>query len=95
VLLPYPHHADRHQAVNAAPLVAAGAAALVGAQDPTGRGTAILLLEQCLGRLAAMSAAARRCSRPEASRLVAAIVRAAGHERRHRALVASTGESQA
>lgn len=91
VLVPYPHHADRHQAVNARPLVDAGAAYLVPASDPVGRRTAVPLLARCLDRLDEMGAAARRSARPEASRLVAAIVRAAGNERTLHGVVAAGG----
>jgi UDP-N-acetylglucosamine--N-acetylmuramyl-(pentapeptide) pyrophosphoryl-undecaprenol N-acetylglucosamine transferase len=79
VLVPYPHHADRHQEANGARLAALGGALMVSRDDPTGQRTAPTLLAQALPRLAEMSAAARRLSRPRAAREVAdVVVEAAG-----------------
>lgn len=74
VLVPYPHHADRHQVANALPLVRAGGALLVPDDDPTGRARAPRLLAEALGRLRAMGDAARSLSRPDAAERVTRIV---------------------
>ncbi len=76
VILPYPYHRDRQQAHNAAELVDAGGAVLVeDAVDPpvnAARLREILLpILETPGRVEAMSAAARRCGKPDAARLVA------------------------
>lgn len=76
VLVPYPHHADRHQVANALPLVEAGAATLVGAHDPTGVRSVPSLLHQLLARRERMAAAARRMARPDAALRVADAVEA-------------------
>jgi UDP-N-acetylglucosamine--N-acetylmuramyl-(pentapeptide) pyrophosphoryl-undecaprenol N-acetylglucosamine transferase len=74
VLVPYPHHADRHQEANGRLLVEVGGALMVGREDPTGAHTAPALVAQALSRLPEMSAAARRVARPEAARDVADVV---------------------
>src|SRR5262245_53273578 len=74
VLVPYPHHADRHQEANGQRLVAVGAALMVGRDDPTGARTAATLLAQALRRLPAMGAAALSLARPQAAREVADVV---------------------
>lgn len=82
VLVPYPHHADRHQEANGGRLAALGGALMVSRDDPSGQRTAPSLLAQALTRLPAMSAAARRLSRPGAARDVAdVVVEAAGASR--------------
>jgi UDP-N-acetylglucosamine--N-acetylmuramyl-(pentapeptide) pyrophosphoryl-undecaprenol N-acetylglucosamine transferase len=78
LLIPYPHHADRHQAWNGRPLVAAGAAVMVGNSDPTGVRTAAPLFSAMLDRLPEMSSRARVVARPDAARVVAEIVGSAG-----------------
>lgn len=77
VLVPYPHHADRHQAHNAELLVRAGAAFMTADDDPTGARSAPDLLRRLLANLPAMAQRARGVGRPDAARLVASIVRAA------------------
>lgn len=77
VLVPYPHHADRHQEANGQALVQAGGALMTSRDDPTGQRSAPRLLRQMLPRLAEMSAAARRAARPDAAREVAEVVLAA------------------
>ena len=80
ILVPYPHAADDHQTLNAAPLVAAGAARLVRDAALTG---ATLTREiesffESPGRLQAMAAAVRSQGRPDAAdRVVALVVRLA------------------
>lgn len=74
VLLPYPHHADRHQAANGALLAERGAAVMVGAHDPSGKQTVPALLSQVLDRLPIMSQAARAAAQPEAAARVARLV---------------------
>ena len=76
VILPYPYHSDRQQALNAAELVEAGGAVVVeDAVDPPTN--AARLREKLLpilstpGKVEAMSAAARRCGKPDAARQVA------------------------
>jgi UDP-N-acetylglucosamine--N-acetylmuramyl-(pentapeptide) pyrophosphoryl-undecaprenol N-acetylglucosamine transferase len=77
VLVPYPHHADRHQVYNARPLVDAGGAFMVRADDATGRRTAPILLRTVIDRLGPMSVAARSVARPDAAEAVAQVVRSA------------------
>jgi UDP-N-acetylglucosamine--N-acetylmuramyl-(pentapeptide) pyrophosphoryl-undecaprenol N-acetylglucosamine transferase len=74
LLIPYPHHADQHQAWNAQPLVDAGAADMVGRADPTGVQTAAPLLSGMLDRLPEMAERARLVARPDAARIVAEVV---------------------
>ncbi|MCB9897082.1 MAG: UDP-N-acetylglucosamine--N-acetylmuramyl-(pentapeptide) pyrophosphoryl-undecaprenol N-acetylglucosamine transferase [Planctomycetes bacterium] len=74
VLVPYPHHADRHQAANGVLLAERGAAVTVGAQDPTGQQSVPALLAQVLDRLPIMSEAARAAARPDAAARVARLV---------------------
>lgn len=78
VLVPYPHHADRHQAANAEGLVRAGGAFIVPPDDPSGRRSVPELLGRALTRLPEMGAAARGQARPRAAAEVAAIVLATG-----------------
>ena len=82
VLVPYPHHADRHQEANAERLVAAGGACLVERDDPTGRRTAHELLGSCLDRLDEMATAARTVAQPGAAAAVADVVLAAMEDTR-------------
>ncbi|MHC4845603.1 MAG: UDP-N-acetylglucosamine--N-acetylmuramyl-(pentapeptide) pyrophosphoryl-undecaprenol N-acetylglucosamine transferase [Planctomycetota bacterium] len=82
VLIPYPHHADRHQEANAERLVAAGGACIVERDDPTGRRTAADLLAGSLDRLDEMAAAARTVAQPGAAAAVADVVLAAMEESR-------------
>jgi UDP-N-acetylglucosamine--N-acetylmuramyl-(pentapeptide) pyrophosphoryl-undecaprenol N-acetylglucosamine transferase len=69
VLVPYPHHRDRHQALNAAALVEAGAALLV--EESTLTPAAVMgLIENVLfddGRLRSMEEAALSAGRPAAA----------------------------
>lgn len=81
VLVPYPHHADRHQHANARWLVEAGAALVVPDDDPTGRATLGGLVRSALARLPAMARAAAGAGRPDAAERVAAIVRGLAHGR--------------
>jgi UDP-N-acetylglucosamine--N-acetylmuramyl-(pentapeptide) pyrophosphoryl-undecaprenol N-acetylglucosamine transferase len=74
LLIPYPHHADQHQAWNAQPLVDAGAADMVGRADPTGVQTAAPLLSGMLDRLPEMAERSRLVARPDAARIVAEVV---------------------
>ena len=74
VIVPYPHHRDRQQYLNAAPLAAAGAAAVCEQTDapltaPLGETlTRILNDDQ---HLASMQDAARQLAKPHAARTVA------------------------
>ena len=77
VLIPYPHHADHPQVYNARPLVDAGGALIVGADDASGRRTAPILLRTVIDRLGPMSVAARSVARPDAAEAVAQVVRSA------------------
>ena len=80
ILVPYPYAADDHQTLNAAPLVAAGAARLVRDAALTGATLTreIESLFESPGRLQAMAAAARSQGRPDAAdRVVALVVRLA------------------
>ena len=76
VVMPYPHHRDRQQARNAAPLASAGAAAIVSdACDPVDnaealRGTLIAVLADG-SRLGAMRSAAGAATRPDAAAHIA------------------------
>ncbi len=74
VLVPYPHHADRHQEANARRLVEAGGALMTPRRDPSGRATVPELLRTALDRRKAMANAARGLARPEAARQVAEVV---------------------
>jgi len=78
LLLPYPHHRDRHQAANAADLVRAGAALQVPDDDPRAQRTLPQLLDALLDELPARVAAARALARPGAARRVADVVAEAG-----------------
>ena len=76
VLLPYPHHRDRHQWHNAAVLEQAGAARVVEDDgDATRTGQRLgQALGACLGddgALAAMATAAGRLGRPDAAKVAA------------------------
>ena len=77
VLVPYPHHADRHQAHNGQRLVDAGAAFMVPADDPSGRRTAAEFLKRVVEDLPAMSGRAAALACPDAAREVAEVVGAA------------------
>jgi UDP-N-acetylglucosamine--N-acetylmuramyl-(pentapeptide) pyrophosphoryl-undecaprenol N-acetylglucosamine transferase len=77
ILVPYPHHADRHQEANGQALVAVGGAYMTARDDPTGRRGVPALLPLALLRLDEMSAAARATGRPDAARRVADVVLAA------------------
>ncbi len=79
LLIPYPHHADRHQAWNGQPLVDAGAARMVAAADPAGTRTAVKILASMLDHLPDMAQRARSLARPDAAREVAQVVGSAGH----------------
>jgi UDP-N-acetylglucosamine--N-acetylmuramyl-(pentapeptide) pyrophosphoryl-undecaprenol N-acetylglucosamine transferase len=76
ILVPYPFAADDHQARNAAPLVAAGAAVLILDAELTGSAlaTQIASILDTPGRLAAMAAAARSQGRPDAADRVVALI---------------------
>lgn len=76
ILVPYPFAADDHQARNAAPLVAAGAAVLIPDAQITGAELAsqIVSILDTPGRLPAMAAAARRQGRPDAADRVVALI---------------------
>lgn len=78
VLVPYPHHRDHHQELNAAALVERGAALMVGREDPSGARTALVLVEQALDALTAMTGAAHTTQAADPSRSVAEIIRRAG-----------------
>ena len=78
LLIPYPHHADRHQAWNGRALVDAGAAVMVEPTDPTGASTAAKLFADILDHLPDMARCAAGVTRPDAARVVAGIVGAAG-----------------
>lgn len=83
LFVPYPHHADDHQRKNAAPLVQAGGADVVDADDPRGERSAPARLAAMLPRLAAMADAARSLARTDARDLVVDVVeRAAGADSR-------------
>lgn len=75
ILLPYPHHRDRHQHANARVLVAAGAALLVDDRRSADLNAAPLLaaLEELAGaeRRAAMAAATKSLARVDAADAVA------------------------
>jgi len=77
VIMPYPHHADRQQRLNAEPLVAAGAAVLCEDRQDA-RANAQALCEALVPlmrqpeRLESMHSAAGRRARPAAARDVAA-----------------------
>jgi UDP-N-acetylglucosamine--N-acetylmuramyl-(pentapeptide) pyrophosphoryl-undecaprenol N-acetylglucosamine transferase len=73
VLVPLPTAADDHQRKNAEILVAAGAAETLEQETLTGPRLAarITTLVGSPGRLAEMSAAARRLARPDAARVIA------------------------
>jgi len=76
VLMPYPHHADQHQRLNASALADIGAAAVCDdAQDPVRNAEALRrVLLPILGQakeLERMRAAARRSHGPDAARRVA------------------------
>ena len=76
VILPYPHHADRQQWLNAAALAEAGGAVICEDARTTSLNVAALRsamvpILQDGPRLAAMQAAARSAARPDAARQVA------------------------
>jgi len=77
VLVPYPHHRDRHQAANAAGLIERGAAYMVAPDDPTGIRTGGELLSRALAGLDTMTAAANQPRPGHAARSVADVVRRA------------------
>jgi UDP-N-acetylglucosamine--N-acetylmuramyl-(pentapeptide) pyrophosphoryl-undecaprenol N-acetylglucosamine transferase len=72
ILVPYPHHADRHQFHNAEALVQSGAARLVPEEELGPERIAELFRELLFdeARLAAMEEAALSLARPEAADLV-------------------------
>jgi UDP-N-acetylglucosamine--N-acetylmuramyl-(pentapeptide) pyrophosphoryl-undecaprenol N-acetylglucosamine transferase len=76
ILVPYPFHADDHQAVNAGVLVDAGGAIMVRDADATADhvGPMIEHLLDDPGALARMGAAARTAARPRAAEEMAAWV---------------------
>jgi UDP-N-acetylglucosamine--N-acetylmuramyl-(pentapeptide) pyrophosphoryl-undecaprenol N-acetylglucosamine transferase len=77
VLVPYPHHADRQQYANAAPLVGRGGALLLeesALRDGTVRSVVLdLLLDP--GRCRTMAAAIRRAGADGAGQIAADLVR--------------------
>lgn len=77
VLVPYPHHRDRHQAANAAGLVERGAAYMVASDDPTGTRTGGELLSRALAGLDTMTAAANQAPSGHAAHSVADVIRRA------------------
>ena len=77
VLVPYPHHRDRHQEANASELVARGAALMVGQDDPTGSATGPGLVLRAAQSLGAMSAAAQVEGSANPARSVAEVIRRA------------------
>ncbi len=81
LLVPYPHHADRHQMWNGRPLVERGVALMVGEEDPAGERTAATLLARLLDDLPVMTARACPVSPSDAARCVAAVVGAAAGAR--------------
>ncbi|GJM22158.1 MAG: UDP-N-acetylglucosamine--N-acetylmuramyl-(pentapeptide) pyrophosphoryl-undecaprenol N-acetylglucosamine transferase [Planctomycetota bacterium] len=78
LLLPYPHHRDRHQAANAEDLVRVGAALQVPDDDPCAQRSLPALLDELLDDLPARVHAARALARPGAARRVAEVVSEAG-----------------
>jgi len=80
VLVPYPHHRDRHQEANASELVARGAALMVGPDDPSGAATAPGLVCQAAAALPAMAAAARSAASCDPAHSVAEVVRRAARQ---------------
>src|SRR5829696_4062053 len=80
ILVPYPHAAADHQTGNARWMEQAGAAVVIPDAELTAerlaREVAVLLGDE--GRLAAMAAASARLARPDAARVIAAELRAAG-----------------
>jgi len=76
ILVPYPHAADDHQARNAEPLVASGAAVVVPNAQLTGAALAdeIAAILDTPGRLEAMAAAALSRGRPDAADRVIALI---------------------
>jgi len=77
VLVPYPHHRDRHQEANASGLVARGAALMVGHDDPSGAATTPGLVRRAVETLPAMAAAAHTSSSANPARSVAEVIRRA------------------
>ena len=69
LLVPYPHAADDHQRANAAALANAGAARVLEERDLDGAALAAALRDLAADprRLAAMTAAAAGCARPDAA----------------------------
>jgi UDP-N-acetylglucosamine--N-acetylmuramyl-(pentapeptide) pyrophosphoryl-undecaprenol N-acetylglucosamine transferase len=83
ICLPYPHHADRHQYLNAVQLAEAGAAVIVDDVSDAGARAAALWrrLEPLMrdeAKRALMSAAARRAARLDAAEVIAQQVIARG-----------------
>ncbi|MFQ5840749.1 MAG: glycosyltransferase, partial [Candidatus Methylomirabilales bacterium] len=84
VLVPYPHAANDHQRWNAAVLVEAGGAEMIGDQDLSGEG-----LAEAIGtvmgqseRLQVMGAKARSLGRPDAAQSIADLLIALTERRR-------------
>jgi UDP-N-acetylglucosamine--N-acetylmuramyl-(pentapeptide) pyrophosphoryl-undecaprenol N-acetylglucosamine transferase len=73
LLLPYPHHRDRHQFRNADALVAAGAAELIEGDSASLVARLDALLDEP-GRCAAMARAARSLGRPDAAARIADVI---------------------
>ncbi len=76
VFVPYPHHADRQQALNAGALVRHGAARMVEEADltPERLEEEVLPLLRDAAARRTMGEAARACGRPDAAERVARLV---------------------
>jgi UDP-N-acetylglucosamine--N-acetylmuramyl-(pentapeptide) pyrophosphoryl-undecaprenol N-acetylglucosamine transferase len=72
IIVPYPHHADRHQILNALALEAAGGGIMMENREAVaalpGRALSLITDKE---RLAKMAQASRRMGRPDAARSVA------------------------
>jgi len=93
VLVPYPHHKDRHQYHNAGPLVRSGAGVILEEEEAAGDGFCrrVLPLLDDADRLRAMAAASRSLAKPSAAADIIETIRhdlgngfpdRPGHERR-------------